>query len=186
MATKTTKETTAPAPSIPETPAPSIPAPSLLDRFTSAVVLDPVTPMVDRENFRLGTLVRYLKGEKIPGERTWTKHHFLAHDDRRFGIGGSAQLDQKLRMVRPNQVLFLRYLGQDAESTHQWDVRRLECTPAQLTALKDGELKGHLTAFESVLNASYEREEARQAEFRARRQGGQQPPPHDDEDYTGR
>lgn len=147
--------------------------------FGTEVQMEKRGPIVDRELLRPGAIVRHIRTEANIGENRSKKHHFSLPNGVHFSLWGSAQLNDKLRQVKPGAVVLLRYDGQDEDEnkTHRWVVRPFMGNPKELKNVIDQEWGRKHAALSEAIEAAETQERSRRGD--ARQQAGEFAPPDD-------
>lgn len=127
---------------------------------------------VDRTALSGGVVLQF-RGSRMFAKRgggTTTVHIFLARAGKgvRFSVFGSAQLDSKLKTVKPGSIVWLLYRGKrdiDGQETHDWNVSDagLRANPVNVETLMKNSESQHRDLDAAVMNAVRENESRRQS-----------------------
>lgn len=164
------------------------PAGSFLDRLQSSgrtVEKLALGEMIDYSNIA-PCVVRYLRSDRMPAGsngRPWLKHVFTIPSGDVFALGGCMDLDTRLRSVKKGDTLGLAYLGSrqldDTRTQHDWSVTLLTVTGDSLKALI-----AECAAVYPAIRDAVEHTKAKRIAERDAGRGGDEAPPHTDDDYA--
>jgi len=121
---------------------------------------------LEKEVLRQGVVVQFRGTRRFARSNdngTTVVHVFLARGGKgeRFSTFGTAQLDSKLRGVKPGSILWLSYGGKkliDGQEAHDWNVSDagLRCTDEKIAALSSNSAKEHDALDEAISRAAAE------------------------------
>lgn len=161
-------------------------APQAPEGFRPVQAEAPLGPRIDKTSLG-GVIVRYERTARFPkrdGGGTTVVHSFKADagKGRTFSVFGTADLDSKIRNVKPGSIVWLMYGGKkqlDDQERHVWYVNNagLQLDPARLAELRKNSVEKDAALERAIVKAD--------SEYAARRDAGNgAPADYDEREFT--
>lgn len=149
-----------------------------------------LAPTLAYEALSRGMIIRYGETRKVPSRgRTYTLHRFFSRggQGQPFELWGAAELNGKLKAVRQNAVIYLRYDGKQpapdnpGQEVHTFTVREAPAR-ADVNALLE-QMRAAADGLDREIRLAADRERERRRD-NSNQQGRAdvEPPPHSDDD----
>jgi hypothetical protein len=149
-----------------------------------------LAPTLGYDALSRGMIVRFSETRKVQSRgRTYTLHRFFsrAGHGQPFELWGAAELNGKLKAVRPNGVVYLRYDGKQpapdnpSQEVHTFTVREAPAR-ADVTALLE-QMRAAADGLDREIRLAADRERDRRRDMNQQGPGGyDEPPAHSDDD----